>query len=186
MNATISPLTSHYKTLHHCHSSYPTIIVTINAISKSDGIQNLKITDLHRHLLFDSSVDPALLAGVDDYDEDNDEHTSLAGVHDKDTSITGVPVPNTQPNHDSVDPNEANNNSNKESIQSTGSDISIHRLTSEPPQPLLNKEPHNVELPKLEAQVPILHQLERVKSHCPTIELYTPDGRQNIPHEHAN
>ena len=57
----------------------PTIIVTINATSKSDSIQNLKITNLHGHLLFDSSVDPALLAGVDDYDEDNDEYASLAG-----------------------------------------------------------------------------------------------------------
>ena len=39
----------------------PAIIVTNNALGKSDGIQNLKITDLHRHLLFDST-DPALLA----------------------------------------------------------------------------------------------------------------------------
>ena len=37
----------------------PAIIVTFDAISKSDGIQNLKITDVHGHLLFDSSVDPA-------------------------------------------------------------------------------------------------------------------------------
>ena len=44
----------------------PTIIVTINTISKSDGIQNLKNTNLPRHLLFDSSMDPALLAGVDE------------------------------------------------------------------------------------------------------------------------
>ena len=66
----------------------PTIIVTINAIGKSDSIQRLKITGLCGHLLFDSSVDPALLAGVDEYDEDNDEHTSLAGVHNEDTSIT--------------------------------------------------------------------------------------------------
>ena len=29
----------------------PAIIATINALGKSDGIQNLKITDLHRHLL---------------------------------------------------------------------------------------------------------------------------------------
>ena len=52
----------------------PTIIVTINALSKSNGIQNLKITYLHRHILFDS-MDPALLAGVDD---DDDEDASLA------------------------------------------------------------------------------------------------------------
>ena len=54
----------------------PTIIVTINALSKSNGIKSLKITDLHRHLLF-NSTDPALLAGVDD---DNDNDTLLAGV----------------------------------------------------------------------------------------------------------
>ena len=42
----------------------PTIIVTTDTLSKSNGIQNLKITDLHGHLLFDSSTDPALLAQV--------------------------------------------------------------------------------------------------------------------------
>ena len=96
-----------------------TVIATINALSQSDGIQNLKITNLHRHLLFDSSVDPALLAGGDDTD---DKDTSFAGVHDKDTSFAGVPVPKTtiEPNaddnsdtgsnHNSIDPNEANNN----------------------------------------------------------------------------
>ena len=48
----------------------PAIIATINALGKSDDIQNLKITDLCRHLLFDS-MDPAFLAGVDD-DDDKD------------------------------------------------------------------------------------------------------------------
>ena len=71
----------HHMTLCHCHSHN----------GKSNGIQNLKITDLCRHILFDSSLDPALLAGVDDAD---DEDTSFAGVHNKDTSFTGVPVPN--------------------------------------------------------------------------------------------
>ena len=47
----------------------PTLIATINALGKSDSIQNLKI-------LFDS-MDPALLAGVDDNDDDD---TSLTGV----------------------------------------------------------------------------------------------------------
>ena len=47
----------------------PTIIPIINTLGKSDGIQNLKITDLHGHLLSDSSADPALLAGVDDTDD---------------------------------------------------------------------------------------------------------------------
>ena len=87
--------------------------MTINAFSKSDGIQNLKITDLYRHLLFDSSEDPALFAGVDDID---DKDTSLAGVHGNDTSLAGVAVPNTtittnndddsdtESNHNSVDP----------------------------------------------------------------------------------
>ena len=60
------------------------IIVTIDAISKSDGIQNLKITDLHGHLLFDLSVDPALLAGVDDAVHEDDDDTFIAGVHEQD------------------------------------------------------------------------------------------------------
>ena len=58
-------------TLHHCHSRNPIIIATIDALGKSDGIQNLKITDLCGHILFDS-MDPALLAGVDD--NEDDEH----------------------------------------------------------------------------------------------------------------
>ena len=113
-------------TLHHCHSCNPTIIVTIITLSKSNGIQNLKITDLHSHLLFDSSMDPTLLPGVDDAD---DEDTSLAGVHDEDTSLAGVPIPNTtivmntdddsdtESDHNSIDPNEAYDNSSKASIQ---------------------------------------------------------------------
>ena len=80
--------------------------MTIDALGKSDGIQSLKINNLHGHLLFDSSEDPALLAGVDDTD-------------DKDTSLAGVPVANTtivtnddddsdaESNHNSSDPNEA-------------------------------------------------------------------------------
>ena len=52
----------HYMTLCYCCSCNPTIIVTINVLSNSDSIQNLKVTDLQRHLLFDSSEDPALLA----------------------------------------------------------------------------------------------------------------------------
>ena len=119
--------------------------MTIDTLGKSDGIQNLKITNLHGHLLFDSSVDPALLAGVDDAD---DEDTSLAGVHDEDTSLTGVPVPNTtiminagddsdaESNHNSVDPNQADDNSSKASVHSTRSHILVHSTTSEPPQHL--------------------------------------------------
>ena len=78
-------------TLRQCHSCNPTIFVTINALSKSDSIQNLKITNLHRHLLFDS-MDPALLAGADD---NNDEDTFIAGVQGDDTSLAGVPIPTT-------------------------------------------------------------------------------------------
>ena len=37
-------------------------------------------------------MDPALLAGVDDTD---DKDTIFAGVHNEDTSLAGVPVPNT-------------------------------------------------------------------------------------------
>ena len=71
---------------------------------------------------FDSSMDPALLAGVDDAD-------------DKDTSLAGVPVPNTtvatkadndsdaECNHNSVDPNEADDNSSKASVHSTRSHL---------------------------------------------------------------
>ena len=58
---------------------------------------------------------------MDDTD-DEDEDTSLAGVHDKVTYLPGVPVPNTsvvtneeddsdaESDHNSVDPNEANDN----------------------------------------------------------------------------
>ena len=110
----------HYMTL----PATPTIIATIDALSKSNGIQNLKITNLCGHHLFDSSMDPALLAGVNDDDKDNDEHTSLAGVHDEDT----------ESNHNSIDPNEANDNSMKASIHSTRSHMSVHSATNEPPQ----------------------------------------------------
>ena len=87
--------------------------MTINALSKSDSIQNLKITDLHTHLLFDCT-DPILLAGVDnDNHEDtslegvqgdntflacvpyNDKNTSLAGEQGDNISLAGVPIPTT-------------------------------------------------------------------------------------------
>ena len=120
-------------------------------------------------------MDPALLAGVDDTDGTD---TCFAGVHDEDTCFAGVPVPNTtiatnaddtldaESDHISVDPNEANDNSSKASVHSTGSHLSIHSATSEPPQHPTDEE-HNLsedqaklddlELPKLETQVPILH-----------------------------
>ena len=119
----------------------PTIIVTIDPLSKSNGIQNLKITDLHGHLIFDSTEDPALLAGVDDADD-----------KDKDTSLAGVPVPNTtvmtnadddsdeESNHNSGDANKANDNSSKASVRSTRSHTPVHSTTSEPPQHPLDME----------------------------------------------
>ena len=147
--------------------------MTIDAIGKSDGIQNLKITDLHGHLLFDSSKDPALLQKW--MTDDEDEDTSLAGVHNEDTSLAGVPVPTTtvaiatdnnsdaESNHNSIDPNEADNNSSKASIHSTRSRIRIHSTTSEPPQHSLDDEElDDIELPELETQVPILHCSKRI------------------------
>ena len=96
----------------------PTIIATIDALSKSNGIQNLKITNLHRHLLF-NSMDPALLAGVDGHE---DEDTSLARVQDNDTSLAGVHTHHySESNHNSIDPNEADENSSKASVHSTRS-----------------------------------------------------------------
>ena len=70
------------------------MIATIDALGKSDGIQNLEITNLHGHLLFDSSMDPDLLAGVDDAD---DKDTSFAEVHDKDTSLQECLYPTPPP-----------------------------------------------------------------------------------------
>ena len=160
----------------------PTTIATVDTLGKSGGIQNLKITDLHLHFPLDSSVDPGLVAGMDDADG---KDTSLAGVHDEDTSFAGVPVPNTnttivtntdnnsdaESDHNSVDPNEANDNASKASIHSTGSHLSVHSATSEPPQHPLDEEDNlskdqtklnDIELPELETQVPTLHQSERV------------------------
>ena len=73
--------------------------------------------------------------------------------------------------HNSIDPNEANDNSSKASIHSTRSHLSIHSATSEPPQHPLDEEDNlskdqteldDVELPKLETQVPVLHRPKRV------------------------
>ena len=65
--------------------------------------------------------------------------------------------------HNSIDPNKANDNSSKASIHSTRSHTSFHSTTSEPPQhPLDEEEPDNTELPELEAQVPVLHHSKRV------------------------
>ena len=101
------------------------------------------------------TLHPALLAGVDDND---DEDASLAGVQGDDTSLAGVPIPTTtivtnddndmdaESDHNSIDPNKANTNSNKTSIHSTRSHVPVHSMTSEPPQHLLvEDEPDNVE-----------------------------------------
>ena len=133
--------------------------MTINALRKSDGIQNLKITNLCGHLLFDST-DPALLAGVDDNDDDGD------------TSLAGVPIPVTTNNddndnsdaesdHNSIGPNKANDNSSKASIHSAGSPAPIHNTSDElsqlPPDEEELDDMDNTQLPELETQVPVLH-----------------------------
>ena len=65
--------------------------------------------------------------------------------------------------HNSINPNKADDNSSKASVHSTGSHIPIHSTTSEPPHhPLDEEEPDDVELPELETQVPILNQSKRV------------------------
>ena len=148
----------------------PTLIMTINALGKSDGIQNLKITDLCGHLLFDST-DPALFAGVD-HDDDAAADTSLAGVQGNDTSLAGVPIPtetndddnsDEESDHTSVDPNEANDSSSKTSVHSTRSHTPVHNMTNEPPQlPPDEEEPDDIESPELETQVPVLCRSERV------------------------
>ena len=112
-------------------------------------------------------------------DDTDDEDTSFAGVHNKDTSFAGEPVPNTTAtvmtnaddnldaefDHNSID-NEADNNLSKASVHRTGSHLSILSATSEPPQHPLDEEdnfskgqtePDNIEIPELETQVPILH-----------------------------
>ena len=100
-------------------------------------------------------------------------------MHDKGTTLAGVPVPNAtiainadndldmingdndsdaESNHNSIDRNEAYNNSSKASVHSTRSHIPVHSTTSEPPQhPLDEEEPDNIDLPELETQVSILH-----------------------------
>ena len=145
--------------------------MTRNALCKSNGIKNLKVTNLCKHLIFDSTY-PDLLAGVDD---DDDKDTPLAGVHGDDTSLAGVPIPTTtimtndnddsdaESNHTSIDPSEADKNSSKESVHSTRSHVPVHSTTSEPPQhPPDEEEPDDIELPVLETQVQVLLRSKRV------------------------
>ena len=109
-------------------------------------------------------MDPALLAGVDD---DDDEDTSLAGVYCNNTSLGGVPIPpvmtnddddsDAESNHNSIDPNEADENSSKASVHSIRSHVPVHSTNSEPPQhPQIEGEMDDIELPELETQVPVL------------------------------
>ena len=161
-------------TLHQYHSCNPTTIVTIEALGKSDDIQNLKMTNLHGHLLLFDSTDPALLAGVDD---DNDEDTSPAGVPIPTNTVmtNNDDDSDTESNHNSIDPNEADESSSKASVHSTGSHAPVHSMTSEPPQhPPDEEEPDDIELPELETQVPVLHQSKRVS--VPTSD-YIPQMR---------
>ena len=90
-----------------------------------------------------------------------------------DTSLAGVTIPiatnhdndnlDADSDHNSVDPNEANDNSSKASVHSTRSQAPVHSTTSEPPQhPLDEKEPDDIQLPELETQVPVVHQSKRV------------------------
>ena len=91
---------------------------------------------------FFDSTDPALLAGVDDNDDDN-------------TSLAGVPIPiatnddddsDAESNHNSIDPNEADDNSSKASVHSTRSQAPVHNMIDEPPQlPLDEEEPDDMD-----------------------------------------
>ena len=93
-------------------------------------------------------MDPAFLAGVDHTDDKDDEDNE----DNEDTSIAEVPIPNTtamintdndsdtESDHNSIDPNKADDNSSKASIHSTRSHLSIHSATSEPPQHPLDEE----------------------------------------------
>ena len=109
-------------------------------------------------------MDPVLLAGVD---EGNDGDTSLAGVpipimtnNDNDDDLDA------ESDHNSIDPNKADNNSCKASVHSTGSQAPVDIMIDESPQLPLDEEEldgmDDTQLPELETQVPILHQSKRV------------------------
>ena len=100
-------------------------------------------------------------------DDNDDKDTSLAGVQDDNTSLAGVPIPImtndddedsvAESDHNSIEPNEADDNLSKASIHSTRSHTSVHSMTSEPPQhPLDEEELDDTQLPELETQVTIL------------------------------
>ena len=88
------------------------------------------------------------------------------------TSLAGVPIPaivtnddnlDAESDHNSVDPNEADTNSSKASVHSTGGHAPVHNMTDEPPQhPPDEEELDNIKLPELETQVPVLCRSNRV------------------------
>ena len=77
--------------------------------------------------------------------------TSLAGVQGDDTSLAGVPIPvmtnndnddsDAESDHNSIDPNEADDNSSKASVLSTRSQAPIHSMTV----PLDEEEPDDTQ-----------------------------------------
>ena len=91
-----------------------------------------------------------------------------------------------EPNHNSVDPNEANDNSSKPSVYSTRSHISVHSITSEPPQHPPDEE-NDIELPELETPVPAQCQSERVlvppskggKTYVTNVQTETKENKDN-------
>ena len=152
-------LPGHYTTLRHCHSHNPCYNCDYQCTWEIQWHPEPQDHQSPWAPLFDST-DTALFAGVDDDDDDN-------------TSLTGVPIPiatndddddsDTESDHNSIDPNEADDNSIKASIHSTQSQAPIHSMTSEIPQlPPFEEELDDTQLPQLETQVPILHQSKRV------------------------
>ena len=106
--------------------------------------------------------DDTSLAGVpipvatDDDNDNNDEDTSLTGVQGDDTSLAGVPIPiltnndddglDSESDHNSIDPNDIDNNSSKASVHSPGSHAQVHNMTDEPTQlPLDEEELDNIQ-----------------------------------------
>ena len=73
---------------------------------------------------------------------------------------------NSDAESDSIDPNEADNNSSKASLHSTRNQTPVYNMSDEPPQlPPDEEEPDNMDhtkLPELETQNPTLHQSKRV------------------------
>ena len=85
------------------------------------------------------------------------DNTSLAGVAIPITTNDNNDDSDTESDHNSIDPNEANDSSRNASMHSTRSHTSVHNMTDEPPQlPLDEEELDDTPLPELETQVPVL------------------------------